>query len=78
MSVKQQLADHGVEVTRREDDDRVVLVADFGPAGEATVDVVDDTVIVVTPDDQFDVAVDGVARAFMKNGVLTITVEDTA
>ena len=75
MSIKQQFADHGVEVTRREYDDRVVLAADFGPTGDATVDVVGETVIVATPDDEFDVEVEGDAQAFMKNGVLTIEVK---
>jgi hypothetical protein len=74
MNVKQQFADHGVEVTRREYDDRDVLAADLGAASDASVDVVGDTVIVVTPDDQFEVRIDGEATAVINNGVLTIEV----
>jgi hypothetical protein len=60
---------------RYEYDDSVVLVADLG-IGDAAVDVVDDTAIVVTDDDQYEVELpDGAARASMNNGVLTIEVE---
>jgi len=60
---------------RYEYEDSVVLVADLG-IGDATVDVVDDTAIVVTDDDQYEVELpDGAARASLNNGVLTIEVE---
>lgn len=62
------------------DDDETVIVADFGTAdGDATVDVVDETAIVVvdgpegTRQEEFDLpAAD--AEAFIRNGVLTIEV----
>ena len=34
-----------------------------------------DTVIVVADGEQFDIDLDGDARAFMKNGILTIEVD---
>lgn len=74
MRLREQLAEKDVDVRRYEYDDRVVLAADFGYAPSASVDVVDDTVIVVIDGEQFDVEVDGDAQAFMKNGVLTIEV----
>jgi hypothetical protein len=74
MSELQQFGDE-VAVRRYEYDDGVVLAADFGPAREAAVDVVDGTVIVVTGDDQHELDVEGDASAFITNGVLTIEVE---
>lgn len=60
--------------------DEAVLAADLGAgAGDATVDVVDDTAIVVieTPEgerqEEFELP-EGEARAFIRNGVLTIEV----
>ena len=58
-----------------EPDDGVVLAVDFGPSGEATVDVVDGTVIVVVGDEQHEMDVEGSADASISNGVLTIEVE---
>lgn len=59
-------------------DDRTVVVADLG--GDGTVDVADDTVIVVLEDDeQFELELPagaGSATAFMNNGVLTIEVSE--
>lgn len=55
------------------------IVADLGAATEGVVDVVGDTAIVVTDDDQFEIELVGEPeRAFMKNGVLTIDLEDEA
>jgi len=54
-------------------DDAVVLAADLGVVGDATVDVVDGTAIVVVGDEQYDFDVPaGEPRAFIRNGVLTI------
>ena len=54
-------------------DDAVVLAADLGVVGDATVDVVDGTAIVLVDDEQYDFEVPGEdARAFIRNGVLTI------
>lgn len=75
MNGKQQLTD---DVPVREfayDDGTVVFAADLGSVGEANAEVVDDTVIVVADDRQYDVAVpSGDAQAFIRNGVLTIEV----
>lgn len=60
---------------RYEYDDDVVFAGDLGPERQATVDVVDDTAIVVAGDDQYDVDLPaGDAEAFIHNGVLTIEV----
>jgi len=74
MSLKQQFTAEDIEWRRREYDDRVEFVADFGPSGHSSVDVVGDTVIVVTGDDHYEFDVDAGARAFITNGVLTIEV----
>lgn len=58
------------------EDGTVVLAADIGAGSEATVDVVDGTVIVVADDDQYEFeAPAGDARAFIRNGVLTVEVD---
>lgn len=65
-----------VGISRREYDDHVQIVADFGAETVASVDVIEDTVIVVTGDDQYELDVDGDAQAFMQNGILTIEVKE--
>jgi hypothetical protein len=65
-------------VRRYEYDDAVVIVVDLNDFG-ATVDVVDDTAIVVGSDgDQFDLDLpaDRDAQAFINNGVVTIEGEE--
>ncbi|MFC6733167.1 MULTISPECIES: hypothetical protein [unclassified Haladaptatus] len=55
-----------------------VFAADLGMRGNASVDLVDHTAIVVWDDDEqleFEIPVEGAARAFIKNGVLTIEVD---
>jgi len=76
MNVKEQLGAVDVGVSRREYEDRVEVVADFGPGTEASIDVVDGTVIVVVDDEQHELTVDGDAQAFIKNGVVTIEVNE--
>lgn len=71
----QQLEAQDVDVSRFEYEDSVVLAADFGYVDSSSVDVVGDTVIVVADGEQFDIELDGDARAFMKNGILTIEVD---
>jgi hypothetical protein len=54
-----------------------LLVADLGPGGDASVDGVEDTAIVVADGDQYEFDVSGGEpgpEAFIKNGVLTIEV----
>ena len=60
-------------------DDAEVLAVDLGASGEASVDVLDDTAIVVVEDGeesrQLELQLpDGGAEAFITNGVLTIEV----
>lgn len=75
MKLPQQLAAEGFDVSRRDYDDAVVVAADFGPAADATVEVVGETVIVVAGDEQYEFETDGLdAQAHINNGVLTIEV----
>jgi HSP20 family molecular chaperone IbpA len=74
MNSQQQFAAGDIDVRRYEYDDSVVLAADFGYTESASVDVVDDTVIVVVDGEQFDVEIEANAQAFIRNGVLTIEV----
>ncbi len=75
MNIRQQFAKRDVDLRRYEYDDSVVLAADFGDTGSASVDVVDGTIIVVVDGEQFDVEIEGDARADITNGVLTIEVD---
>jgi hypothetical protein len=73
MTGTQQLADD-VGLRRYEYGDETVLAADLGPGRDASVDVLDDAVIVVVEGEQYDLELSGDARAFIRNGVLTIEV----
>jgi len=75
MTAQFEFAD-GVDVREYDYGDVIVFAADLGAAGGASVDVVDDTVIVVADGEQYDVELPDAsdARAFIKNGVLTIEV----
>lgn len=64
-----------VSLSRYEYEDGVTLAADIGPARDADVDVLGDTVIVVLDGEQYELSVDGDADAAVKNGVLTIEVD---
>lgn len=74
MNLSDQLGRRDVEVARREFDDRTEIAADFGPATDTSVDVLEETVIVVAGADQYELDVGPDAQAFMHNGVLTIEV----
>jgi hypothetical protein len=74
MTALKELGDD-VGLSRHEYDDEVVFAADFGPEHDASVDVLDDTVIVVVGDEQYELEIEEGARAFIKNGVLTIEVD---
>jgi hypothetical protein len=76
MRAKEELAQRGIETVRREYDDRYELAADFGLGTDVSVDVVGGTVIVVHDGESYDIDVDGSARAFIRNGVLTIKVNE--
>jgi hypothetical protein len=77
MSLQQQLAANDIDWRRDEYEDSVAFVSDLGPQGQSAVDVVEDTVIVVAGDEQyeFDADLGADARAFINNGVLTIEVD---
>lgn len=68
--------DDDVPVREYDYGDEVVYAADVGVTADASVDVVDDTVIVVTDNDQFEIEAEGDAQAFIHNGVLTIEVDE--
>lgn len=76
MVAKQQFDDDGPVLRRYEYDDSVVLAADLGHAGDGSVDVVDGTALVVVGDQQHEIDLPaGEARASIRNGVVTIEVE---
>lgn len=58
-----------------ESDGRTVIAADFGPAADVVVDVVDGTAIIVAGDNQTEIDVPtGTVEVFNRNGVVTIEV----
>lgn len=76
MNTSQQLFD-GTSLRRFEYDDGVVLAADVGIGEDTSVDIVDDTVILVAGDEQYEQELpeSGDAQAFINNGVLIIELE---
>ncbi len=76
MNLKETLREQDFESRRFEYDDRTEYVVDFGAGVEATVDVVDETAIVIADGTQYDLDIPADAQAFMSNGVLTIEVEE--
>ncbi|UPV74699.1 hypothetical protein M0R89_01185 [Halorussus limi] len=79
MSLKHITERDDVFTRRYEYEDAEVLAADLGVTGDASVDVLDDTAIVVFDGDEETQQVefqlpDGGAEAFITNGVLTIEV----
>jgi hypothetical protein len=77
MGRNQQLV-HDAPVRRFDyPNDTVLLAADLGADVDASAEVVDGTALVVTDDDHYEVPVPaGEARAFIKNGVLTVEVSN--
>ncbi|MCG1003620.1 MULTISPECIES: hypothetical protein [Halobacterium] len=72
----------GAPARRFDYGDETVLVADLGPGEDdgVSVDVVDDTVLVVVDGDEpaqheFDVPEGAVAKALINNGVVTVEVQ---
>ncbi|PCR89772.1 DUF7127 family protein [Natrinema ejinorense] len=80
MTLDQFTPEEGQVARRYEYDDSTVMAVDFGTdAADASVDLVDDTVIVVLADDQHEIDLPANtenAHTFMKNGVLTIELEE--
>lgn len=63
-----------ITITRREHEDENVIVVDFGPGVEASVDVVGDVVIVVAGDEQYEFERPSEATDIRTNdGMLIIT-----
>ncbi|WP_436344329.1 DUF7127 family protein [Natronorubrum sp. FCH18a] len=79
MTLEQFTRNEGQVARRYQYDDSAVVAVDFGAREtEASVDLVDDTVIVVVGDEQYEFDLpDGAddAHTFMKNGVLTVEME---
>jgi len=76
MNVQEQLAEQGLPVRRVEYDDVTQVAVDFGPRADLSVDIVDETVIVIGDDSQYEIDVSEGAQAFISNGVLSIEVEE--
>ncbi|MDZ7730177.1 MAG: Hsp20/alpha crystallin family protein [Natrialbaceae archaeon] len=79
MQFEELTHDSDQTASRFEYDDETVLAVDFGSAVDGSIDIVDETVIVVLEDDQYELelpAPSAGAEAFMKNGVLTIELEE--
>ncbi len=80
MTLEQFTREEGQVARRYEYDDATVMAVDFGTdVGDVSVDVVDDTVIIVLADDQYEIdlpASAGDAHTFIKNGVLTVELEE--
>ena len=74
----QQFADQNDGTLRRyEYDNGTIFAADLGTADKASVDMVDQTAIVVVADEQFEFEVpaeDGDVQTALNNGILTIEV----
>jgi hypothetical protein len=75
MEIKEPFVDQGFPVQRAEYGDTVELVVDFGQEADPSVDVVDDTVIVIAGGKQYETEISGNAQAFISNGVLTLEVD---
>jgi hypothetical protein len=74
----QQFADRNDGTLRRyEYDDSTIFAADLGTTDKTSVDMVDQTAIVVVGDEQFEFEVpteDGDVQTALNNGILTIEV----
>jgi len=79
MNGQAEFAEGEAHVAMREyDDGTELLVADIGAGRNGTVDVVGETAIVVTDDDQYEFELPAGsedAQAFIKNSVLSIEVD---
>ena len=76
MTEQERFVDGDRRVQRYEYEDAVVYAVDLGPAADGSVDVVDGTAIVVVDDDQYEFEVPGDAKAFIRNGVVTVEVTE--
>ncbi len=64
-----------ITITNREYEDESVIAVDFGPVGETpTVDIVDDTAIVIVGDEQFEFAIpEDASDVTVNDGIMTIS-----
>lgn len=70
-----QFNESDVVADRFDYDDHTVLAIDFGPTHDPTVDLVDDTAIVIVDDQQHELDLPaGDGRVDNNNGIVTITV----
>ncbi|MFC7073010.1 hypothetical protein ACFQJ7_12930 [Halovenus rubra] len=76
MSLRQTLREKQFESRRFEYDDETEYVVDLGPSANGTVDVVDNTAIIVGDKEQYEIEIPHDAQVFMNNNVLTIEVEE--
>lgn len=77
MDLEQFIADEDRPVRTVETPEITALVADLGRGIDSAVDVVGDVAIVVADDDQLEIDLPATpTRAFIKNGVLTIELEE--
>ncbi|AFO56326.1 MULTISPECIES: hypothetical protein [Natrinema] len=80
MTLDQFTPEEGQVARRYDYDDGTVMAVDFGTEqADASVDIVDGTVIVVLADDQYEIELPADAtnpHTFMKNGVLTVELEE--
>ncbi|WP_222918668.1 Hsp20/alpha crystallin family protein [Natrinema sp. SYSU A 869] len=80
MTPEQFTPEEGQVARRYEYDDSTVMAVDFGTEeADASVDIVDGTVIVVIADDQYEIELPADTEnphTFIKNGVLTIELEE--
>ncbi|MEE6209943.1 hypothetical protein U3A55_07235 [Salarchaeum sp. III] len=81
MKERTSVSEHGEMVRQYDYDDRTVVAADLGTsADDVSVDIVDDTAILVdetgeSRQREFDIPTGDVAKATITNGVVTIEVE---
>ncbi|ELY79846.1 hypothetical protein [Natrinema pallidum] len=80
MTLDQFTPEEGQVARRYDYNDSTVMAVDFGTEqADASVDIVDGTVIVVLDDDQYEIELPPGAtnsHTFMKNGVLTVELEE--
>jgi hypothetical protein len=74
MVQEQTLNEQGIESRRFEYADRTEYVLDFGPDVDITTDVVDETLLLIVDNEQYDIDLSGNEQVFTNNGLVTIEV----
>lgn len=75
MNSEHQFVARDIDIRRYEYADGEILAADFGHSESASVDVIEETVIVIVDGEQYDIEIAGDARASITNGILTVEVD---